>query len=266
MPYINCNEIEHYYEIQGEGEVIVFIHGMALDHRMWQEQVAYFSKNYCCLSYDMRGFGKSVPLDDQAYSLAEDLEQMLSLLGMEKVHIVGLSKGGNVATDYVVQFQERVQSLTLVDAHVNGHPIHEGYEHFKKALRKASLEGGDRAAKEVWSASEIFTPVMLHPTAGPRFRTMLEEFDPVFWRESSKEKSSGKLAYQCLQEINCPCLVIVGEKDIAHFRQVAESLAATLKNVRYEVMNGVGHMANMEDGEAFNRLFEGFLNGENFKI
>lgn len=264
MPYINCNGIDHYYEIQGEGEVIVFIHGMALDHRMWQEQVAYFSKNYCCLSYDMRGFGKSVPLDDQAFSLAEDLEQLLTLLVMEKVHVVGLSKGGNVATDYVVQFPDRVQSLTLVDAHINGHPIDEGYEHFKKALRKASLEGGDMAAKEIWAESEIFTPVMLHPTAGPKFRTMLNEFDPVFWREASKEKSGEKLAYHCLQEIHCPCLVIVGEKDIIHFRQVAESMAATLTNVRFEVMKGVGHMANMEDPDHFNMLLEEFLKGEDF--
>src|SRR4051812_764819 len=68
-----------YYEMQGVGEVVIFIHGGQMDRQMWDEQFGLFSKQYCVIRYDIRGFGKS-EAPQKPYSDASDLKSLLDHL------------------------------------------------------------------------------------------------------------------------------------------------------------------------------------------
>jgi len=59
MPFANINNAQIYYEVTGAGQPLVFIHSGIADSRMWDAQVAFFSKNYQVLRYDLRGFGQT---------------------------------------------------------------------------------------------------------------------------------------------------------------------------------------------------------------
>lgn len=59
MNQLTYNNGTLYYETQGSGEPILFVHGFSLDHWMWQPQIEHFKENYQTICYDMRGFGCS---------------------------------------------------------------------------------------------------------------------------------------------------------------------------------------------------------------
>src|SRR6476661_3600565 len=65
---IPINDGKLYYEKNGSGPSLVFLHGVCLDHRMWQQQVAYFCKSYTCITVDLRGFGQSSLPTDTPYA------------------------------------------------------------------------------------------------------------------------------------------------------------------------------------------------------
>ena len=59
MPILRCRDINVYYEIAGAGDPLLFIHGLGSSHRDWEPQVAFFSRHYQVITYDVRGHGKS---------------------------------------------------------------------------------------------------------------------------------------------------------------------------------------------------------------
>jgi len=256
--FITCNNAQIHYQSIGEGETIVFVHGQALDLRMWRTQIEFFSKKYHCIAFDMRGYGKSSRIDGTPYSNPADLKSLLDQLSIEKIHLIGLSRGGRMAGDFVVTYPEIVKTLTLVDAHITGLPIHESYGDFKVQIRTAINES-DEQAKHVWKTSDIFTPIMKSPGVALEFLTMLEDFEPYFWKNPNIEILPTPLPAERLHEIECPTLVLVGEYDVPHFQMVAKTLDEKIKHSKYIMMKDVGHMANMENPDAFNQTLNDFL-------
>jgi pimeloyl-ACP methyl ester carboxylesterase len=103
-------------EEDGAGEPLVLIHGLTLDVRMWQPQVAAFSPHFRVIRYDLRGFGNSAdPRPGRPYKDRVDLEALLDALAVPAAHFVGLSRGGRVALEFAVQNPRRVRNLVLID-------------------------------------------------------------------------------------------------------------------------------------------------------
>ena len=59
MPHIKVTSLEWHYEIEGEGEPLIFLHGWGVDKRIWRQQTKYFSNTYKVLSIDLPGHGKN---------------------------------------------------------------------------------------------------------------------------------------------------------------------------------------------------------------
>src|SRR5690348_9168774 len=77
--FITVQDGRLFCQVKGSGPPIVFLHGLCLDHRMWDQQVQYFSKSYTCINIDLRGFGKS-SLPVSPYSFHEDIKILLDSL------------------------------------------------------------------------------------------------------------------------------------------------------------------------------------------
>ena len=98
MPFITGRSgIEWNYDLQGEGENLLFIHGWGVDKRIWVQQLKYFSQFYRVLSIDLPGHGKSgwkkVLLED----MARDLKGITEELNLNQLTLIGSSLGGPVA-------------------------------------------------------------------------------------------------------------------------------------------------------------------------
>lgn len=118
--FANVNGTELYYEIEGQGEPLVLLHGWSFDTRCWDNQMEDFSKHFKVLRYDLRGFGRSaLPKVNEPYYHTEDLVAILSHLDIDRIHFLGHSFGGRIVINFVLTYPERVSSLILPDGAVN---------------------------------------------------------------------------------------------------------------------------------------------------
>jgi len=104
---------ELYYEAEGDGVPVVLVHGLALDARMWDDQVPALKDIARVVRYDVRGFGRSTRDADTSYSHADDLWRLLDHLEIDKAVLVGLSMGGRVVVEATLSAPERVRALEL---------------------------------------------------------------------------------------------------------------------------------------------------------
>jgi pimeloyl-ACP methyl ester carboxylesterase len=95
------------------------IHGWALDHRIFDAQVAGLRNDLLVLRYDRRGFGRSDAPPDLAREV-DDIDALLDAMGLESAHVLGMSQGGRIALRYAVTRPARVRSLILQGAAVDG--------------------------------------------------------------------------------------------------------------------------------------------------
>ena len=118
MPVHSVNGIDLYYEVAGQGEPIVFVHGLGSSTRDWQSQVEFFSESHRVVTVDLRGHGQSSkPAKDYSiHQFADDLGQLLEKTENTPAHVVGLSLGGMVAMELAVSRPNLVRSLVIVNS------------------------------------------------------------------------------------------------------------------------------------------------------
>jgi pimeloyl-ACP methyl ester carboxylesterase len=118
MPIISLDYLKLHYEVMGEGDRILFLHGLGSSGRDWQEQTSFFANRYQVITVDMRGHGESNN-PPGAYSIplfAEDVARLLEVLRTPPVHTVGISMGGMIAFQLAVSNPELVRSLVIVNS------------------------------------------------------------------------------------------------------------------------------------------------------
>ncbi|GGJ46375.1 alpha/beta fold hydrolase [Deinococcus roseus] len=123
MPYVtvgqeNNQDIQLFFEDHGTGQPVVLIHGFPLNGRSWERQTnALLDAGYRVITYDRRGFGQSSqPSSGYDYdTFTQDLDHLLSHLGVQDAVLVGFSMGSGEVTRYVAQYgSERVSKAVLV--------------------------------------------------------------------------------------------------------------------------------------------------------
>src|ERR1043166_5014448 len=108
-----------YYEEAGTGPALVFIHAGIADCTMWDEQFAFFARQYRVIRYDTRGFGRS-KTESVSFSNRQDLADLLRHLGVARATVIGLSRGGMIATDFALEHPEMVEALVLAGSGIGG--------------------------------------------------------------------------------------------------------------------------------------------------
>lgn len=120
----NCfaiiNGTRIYYEMIGEGDVLVLLHSGYTDLRLWDDQFELFGRYFKVIRYDIRGFGRS-DKPSEPFSHFEDLKELLNYLGIDKAHLVGVSMGGSIAIDFTLQYPDSVEYLVLSGSSLNGY-------------------------------------------------------------------------------------------------------------------------------------------------
>jgi 3-oxoadipate enol-lactonase len=247
------------YQISGEGEAIVFLHGMGLDARMWDAEAIRFSRDHTVVRYDLRGFGKST-MPHAPFAHHADLRALLAHLSIDRAHVVGLSMGGGVAIDFALVCPEIVRSLVLVDTIVGGFKFQENAAQMS-AASAAAKTGGAAAGRAAWLANPLFAPARRSPEVDRRLRTMVQDYSGWHWLNESPQMPLNPPAWERLTEIASRTLVVVGELDFVEFRAIADRLASDLPTATRKVIAGAGHMANMEAPEQFDDILATFLSG-----
>ena len=122
MPYANNNGVRIYYEVEGDGPPVVFLHGFSGGLETWRERgyAAALNRNFRLILLDIRAHGRSdkphLPEDYLVERFVGDVEAVLDDLGMGSAHCVGYSAGGSIALCVAKALPGRVTSMVILAA------------------------------------------------------------------------------------------------------------------------------------------------------
>jgi len=244
---------ELYYEVDGSGVPVVLVHGLALDARMWDDQVPALTDIARVVRYDARGFGRSARDAGTAYTHADDLRRLLDHLELDTAVLVGLSMGGGIAVEATLATPERVRALVLLDAVLDGVPWDPDSRRGMRAIAESLSSGGLDAAKAAWLRHGFFVPAQRDPDVARRLVEMVDDFPGLLWTETDPHAPRPN-ALELLPTIAAPTTVVVGELEVPCFREMAEVLAGRIPGARMVTVPDAGHMVNMEAPAAVNAL------------
>ena len=107
-----------YYEVFGAGSPVVLLHGAAVDHRVWDEQVVPLAHAHTIVRYDLRGTGRSTAGAGGTHT--DDLKALIDHLGFQRSALVGQALGARIAIDFAIAYPDAVRALILIDVSLDG--------------------------------------------------------------------------------------------------------------------------------------------------
>ena len=116
---IQANGIQFHYVTEGDGPLMLFLHGFPEYWYSWRHQISEFSKNYKVVALDMRGYGQTDrPQGKENYTidvLVDDVKEVVSALGYEKCVLVGHDWGAIVAWYVAMNYEACVEKLIVMN-------------------------------------------------------------------------------------------------------------------------------------------------------
>ncbi len=254
MPQAPINGIDLFYESQGSGPAIVFLHGRGGNHLSWWQQVPHFQSRYRCITIDHREFGltKEVDKGPGRKAFADDLHQLLDHLGIDRACLVGQSMGGFTAMSFAVREPDRVAGLVLADTS-GGIVSADIASELRKNLAALPADPLARSLSLTFPQREPEL-TFLYAALGRLTLSIRESLEGLLLSEDGP--SLADLADWAVYKV--PTLVIVGAEDVMVTPVVAHMVTAHLKGAKLETIHGAGHSAYFEKPKEFNAVLGAF--------
>lgn len=253
----------------GEGEPVIFVHGIAGCWRNWLENIPFFANTHRVLALDLPGFGDS-PMPSWEISMGNYgrlIHDFCERLGIDRVAaLVGNSMGGFISTEAVIDEPQRFDRLVLISAagvsfaEIQGRHV-EAAGRIVKAITPF-LSGNRRAywtrpRGRKFAFGQLFrNPNKLRPELlaeqvrpglqAPGFSDALE----AIWGYDTRER---------LTEIEIPTLVVWGLNDRIVPIEGALGYHRLIPHSRLEIFERTGHLPMLERPQRFNPLLEEFI-------
>jgi pimeloyl-ACP methyl ester carboxylesterase len=258
MPTVPTYDIETYYEIAGKGEPIVFIHGAAGSHDNWHPQVKHLSNRFKVVTYDIRGHGKSGG-SDRKYScelLADDLNDLITALELERLVVCGLSLGGMIAQQYAVKYHSNLAGLVLADTAVaSALTLSDKLQKWmfpvslvKWYIRRKTPEDYARWSFKYFDMKDDVREYLIQEQLRMDQTEFLKLMDAIY---------GFKLLD--LASIKVPTLVVLGENERKAVFPHADKMIELIENSKKVIVPDAGHASNLENPAEFNRVLDEFL-------
>ena len=226
---------------QKKGIPIVFIHGVGLDHNIWDPQINEFDNTV--LIYDILGHGRT-PLNKEKISFDDFSDQIIDLideLKFSKIHLIGFSIGSLIARNFATRFSDRLKSLTLLCSIFNRSDneqkiVNERFEQTKKdkKLTKDALNrwfNKDFVEKNPLISDKIFS--ILNNNNMDNFIKVYS----LFVNHKDNEK---------FENINVKTLVMTGEGDVGSTPEMSDNLSKKIKNSEVKIIPVGKHLCSIE--------------------
>lgn len=248
-----------------EKDVIIFIHGVGLDHTMYKHQIDYFSKKYKVIAYDMLGHGESEKPEGD-YQLIHYVNQLFSLVSefkMKKVNIVGFSMGAMVAQMFAIKYPDKVKTLTLLNAVAKRNT--EQQQQILQRVEKVKKNGHYSTIDE--AISRWFTDdfASKNPSVLKEVKSvLLKNPSDIYLKSYSIFAVSDQMLWLELKKIEAPTLIITGERDIGSTPKMALAIGEEIENSNVIIFPNVRHMLPIEMKNELNKSLFDFLSEYNF--
>ena len=247
----------------GSGMPILLVHGFPLDHTMWKHQLNHFGSRYRVIAPDLRGFGGSTLDDDDESismeSFADDLEGILDSLSVtEPVIYCGLSMGGYIGWQFLQRYRSRVAAMILCDTRSAADAVEIARGRQMMAQQVIS-NGVDEAAKTMIAKLFCQNSIDTQPRMVNEVLSVMLRTDRRSVAAAQRGMSMRPDMTDTLSAIDVPSLVICGTEDVITPPDEMRAMADQIPNSTFELIPDAGHMAPMENPNAFNSLVDRFL-------
>jgi pimeloyl-ACP methyl ester carboxylesterase len=262
MPTASVNGINLYYETHGTGEPLLLIMGLGANATAWEQQIPAFREEFQVIAFDNRGSGRSdkPPPPYSMQELAEDARGLLDQLGIESAHVFGMSMGGMIAQELALQHPERVRALVLGGTMAGGpNAVMAGPGLIQQWLSMASMPL--QQAIE-FGLTFLYSDEFLSRNREALVRRALELahlMAPPHALRGQVMAIMGFNAYDRLDQIDKPTLILTGTDDKIVPAKNSRVLAQRIPAARLVEFPGVGHGFLVEKAAQTNATVLAFL-------
>ncbi|MFL6090221.1 MAG: alpha/beta fold hydrolase [Aeromicrobium sp.] len=273
VEYVTVHGHRRAYVKVGSGPALLLLHGLGCDHTTWDPIIGQLAEEFTVIAPDFLGHGESdKPRAD--YSIggyANGMRDLLTILGIDKVTVVGHSFGGGVAMQFAYQFPERTERLVLVSSGGLGQEV-------SPAIRAINLPGFHQ-----------FIGFLNLPVIRSVTRSLLtglsdtgvsvfHDFDEVAeivesWGDPKARRAIRHLVRNCIDlrgqiitmrdraylTAAMPMAVVWGDGDLVLPVVHADIAAEIAPDARVEVFGGTGHFPHKDHPERFIEFLTSFV-------
>lgn len=237
---------------------VMLSNSLGADLSMWDGQVDLLARKYRVLRYDQRGHGES-DAPDGPYSLDMLVADALAIMdhhGVEKADWIGLSMGGMTGMGLAIHHADRFGRMVLADARsVATDAYKQMWDQRIAAIEKGGVEAVVAGSLGVWLTEEFRAA---HPDVAAACAEMIAGTSAKGYIANCH--ALRELDYfQHLDKIALPVLYLCGDKDKGAPPEEMRQMAKVTPGARYVEIPDAGHLANIDQPEAFNAALAEFL-------
>lgn len=246
--------------LDGKGPPVVLIHGVGLDHAMWDPVAAHLSTGFTVLRYDIVGHGLTPALTDRLTYAAftRQLADVLEAHGIERIAVVGFSLGALIAQDFTLTHPQRVSKLVLLNSASKRNPRQQaGIMSRLEGIIELGVSSNVEASINRWFTDEF---CRAHPEQIDRVVQRIKDNDPAGFLAAYRLFSeSDETFIHRLSEIRAPTLVITGECDVGSTPGMSAAIASRIEGSELKIYPRVKHMLPVENADKLGAELRGFL-------
>lgn len=243
--YAEINNVKLYYEISGEGEPLIYLHGGISSCRDFDNYISGFIKTHKVITYDRRGHGRSYDSDEQlSYSsMADEANLFLEYLGIDSAYVIGWSDGGVVGLQLAARYPSKVRKLVAVGANYLVSGMAEGSVEWISANLTP-----ENISKSIPGFEDNYKSTNPDPDNFAGFVNRTREMwlrDPYVAKEG-------------LQKITAPVLLVSGDREDMKPEHTSE-MYSIIKNAQLCILPNMTHFVFGNYNTAFMELFLRFI-------
>lgn len=261
MKRIQLKAFEMMVAVGGQGKPMLLVHGFPLDNRMWRYQIDHFQTQYQVIAPDLRGFGKSGPLEAGAsmQSFAEELIEMLDALEVKgPVILCGLSMGGYIAWQLARRWPNRFSHLIMCNTRAAADPA-EIARARRIAAQGILANGSSGFIQEQMKRLVCETTSIHNPDVIDLVQSIMAATNPTSIAGALIALADRPDATPWLADITQPTLVIAAEEDVITPPAEMRAFADLIPNKKFVEIPEAGHLSPLEQPQAVNQAIQDFL-------
>ena len=240
---------------KNQGIPIIFIHGVGLNHKIWKPQFDVFENTI--VAYDILGHGQT-PLESSNLSFDNFSRQLLNLideLNFKKIHLVGFSIGSLIARNFAENYNERLESLTLLCSIFKRSKEQQQIVDDRFELSKKSRSLSKQALKRWFTDEYILQNPKIHEEVSSMLNeNNMEDFLKIY-ELFVKHKDNEKF-----ENIKVKTLIMTGEFDSGSTPEMSKNLSKCIKNSKVKIIKNGKHLCSIECADEVNHAIKLHVN------
>jgi pimeloyl-ACP methyl ester carboxylesterase len=249
MPQISANDVELYYDVTGEGDPLLLVHGGWSDHHNWQAVAPGLAQSFLVVAYDRRGHGQSERASNQGTrrDQEDDLAVLIEKLDCGPVHVAGTSFGASIAIGLAARRPELVRSLIAHEPPLISLVAHDPeiqplvgqvqatVQSVLARLGLGDVEGGARLFVE----EVALGPGAWEQLPEPLRKTMFETASA--FAAEQRDPNWASMDVPEISRLQCPVLLTQGDQSPPWFLGIVAKLAQIIDGAEVRTYRGAGH-------------------------